>query len=97
MTRHNPIMVERLEDRILLFATSGNAWPNKDLITISFMPDGTNMGGGVNNLNATFNAKFGSAATWQNQVLKAAQYWAQQTNINFAVVSDNGEATGSGD
>lgn len=93
---HQPRAVETLESRILLFTTSGNAWPNKDLITISFMPDGTNMGGGTNNLNATFNTKFGSAATWQNQILKAAQYWAQQTNINFAVVPDNGAATGSG-
>ena len=93
---HQPRAVETLESRILLFTTSGNAWPNKDLITISFMPDGTNMGGGTNNLNATFNTKFGAAATWQNQILKAAQYWAQQTNINFAVVPDNGTATGSG-
>lgn len=91
------IDVERLEDRILLYAASGNAWPNKSLITISFMPDGTNLGGTTtSNLVATFNTKFGAAATWQNQVLKAAQYWAQQTNINFAVVSDNGGAAGSG-
>lgn len=89
--------VETLENRILLFANSGNAWPNKDLITISFMPDGTNMGGGTNNLNTAFNAKFTTAATWQNQVLKAAQFWSQQTNINFAVVPDNGTPTGSGD
>lgn len=94
--RREAISVERLEERVLLYATSGNAWPNKDLITISFMPDGTNMGGGTNNLNATFNAKFGTAATWQNQILKAAQFWAQQTNINFAVVADNGAAAGSG-
>ncbi len=94
--RHDPISVERLEDRILLFAVSGNAWPNKDLITISFMPDGTDLGGKVSNLQSTFNTKFGAAATWQNQILKAAQYWAQQTNINFTVVADNGAAAGSG-
>ena len=89
--------VERLEDRILLYAASGNAWPTKDLITISFMPDGTDLGGGkVSNLVATMNTKFGAAATWQNQILKGAQFWAQQTDINFAVVSDNGAATGSG-
>lgn len=89
--------VERLEDRVLLYAASGNAWPTKDLITISFMPDGTNLGGGkVSNLVATMNTKFGSAATWQNQILKGAQFWAQQTDINFAVVSDNGTAAGSG-
>ena len=88
--------VERLEDRVLLYATSGNAWPNKELITISFVPDGTDLGGVTSNLQSTFNTKFGAAATWQNQILKAAQYWAQQTNINFAVVSDNGAAAGSG-
>jgi hypothetical protein len=60
------------------------------------MPDGTNLGGATSNLVSTFNAKFGSAATWQNQILKAAQTWAQQTNLNFAVVSDNGAAAGSG-
>ena len=98
-TRRPPAMiggVERLEDRILLYAVSGNAWPNKELITISFVPDGTNLGGGTSNLQSTFNTKFGTAAAWQNQILKAGQYWAQQTNINFAVVSDNGGATGSG-
>ena len=97
--RRPPVMiggVERLEDRILLYAVSGNAWPNKDLITISFVPDATNLGGGTSDLFAKFNLKFGTAATWQNQILKAAQYWAQQTNINFAVVSDNGTAAGSG-
>ncbi len=88
--------VETLEKRVLLYATSGNAWPNKDLITLSFMPDGTNLGGATSNLVSTFNTKFGSAATWQNQILKAAQYWAQQTNINFAVVTDNGATSGSG-
>lgn len=91
-----PKQLETLESRVLLYAASGNAWPNKDLITISFMPDGTNLGGATSNLQSNFNTKFGSAAAWQNQVLKAAQYWAQQTNINFAVVSDNGVAAGSG-
>jgi hypothetical protein len=94
--RREPIMVERLEDRVLLYATSGNAWPNSQLITISFMPDGTDLGGVTSNLQGTFNTKFGTAATWQNQILKAAQFWAQQTNLNFSVVSDNGGALGSG-
>ncbi len=89
--------VETLENRILLFATSGNAWPNSELITISFVPDGTDLGGAASDLQGTLDARFGSTATWQNQILKAAQYWAQQTNINFAVVSDNGEPAGSGE
>lgn len=89
--------LETLESRILLYTTSGNAWPNSELITISFMPDGTDLGGATSDLQATMNAKFGSPAIWQNQILKAAQYWAQQTNINFAVVSDNGDYAGSGE
>lgn len=80
----------------MLYAASGNAWPNPKLITISFMPDGTSLGTATNNLNSVFNTKFGTAATWQNQILKAAQYWAEQTNINFAVVSDSGVALGAG-
>jgi len=48
------------------------------------------------NLFATFNAQFGSAATWQAQILKAAQAWAQQTNINFALVTDSGAQAGTG-
>src|SRR5262245_31072400 len=75
---------EVLEERDLMYAASGNKWPNSQLVTISFMPDGTSLGGATSNLFATFNAKFGSPATWQNQILKAAQYWAQQTNLNFA-------------
>lgn len=94
--RTSQLNVELLESRVLLYATSGNAWPNSELITISFMPDGTDLGGVTSNLESTFNAKFGSAAAWQNQILKAAQFWAQQTNINFAVVSDNGDFAGGG-
>ena len=39
--------LEELESRVVLYSASGNAWPNPQLITISFMPDGTNLGGGV--------------------------------------------------
>jgi predicted Zn-dependent protease len=93
--------LEALESRITPYSVSGNAWPAPQLITISFVPDGTVVStSGSNyvssNLFATFNSKFGSAAAWQNQILKAAQVWAQQTNINFAVVSDDGAAEGSG-
>jgi len=78
------------------YTVSGNLWPNPQLISISFMPDGTNLGGVTSNLFSTFNGRFGSASTWQNQILKAAQVWAPQTNINFAVISDSGAASGSG-
>ena len=90
------LQVEPLESRIVPYNVSGYSWPHPELITISFEPDGTNLGSSVSNLFASFNARFGSVSAWQNQILKAAQVWAQQTNINFAVVPDNGAPTGSG-
>src|SRR5947209_12271963 len=95
------LSLEDLEDRVVPYSVTGNAWPNPQLITISFVPDGTKLSSAVgspitSNLFSTFNGRFGSAAAWQAQILKAAQVWAQQTNINFAVVSDNGATSGSG-
>jgi hypothetical protein len=98
--RTRPVL-EELETRLVPYTTSGNAWPFPNLITISFVPDNTTLGSNgsgyiYSNLFASFNAKFGSATTWQNQILKAAQTWAQQANINFAVVADNGTGLGLG-
>jgi hypothetical protein len=77
------------------YAVSGNSWVHPELVTISIVPDGTNLGGVTSNLISTFNARW-SQSTWTNQIYKAAQVWAQQTNLNFQVVSDNGAASGSG-
>jgi hypothetical protein len=90
-------VLEGLETRQLLYATTGNAWPNPDVITISFMPDGTNLGGGVtSNLNSAFNSNANLNGRWQQAIEQAAQQWSQVTNINFIVVNDDGEAEGSG-
>src|SRR5213593_776835 len=90
------LRLEMLETRLVPYSISGNAWPHPELVTLSFIPDGTNLGGATSNLFATFNARFGSPAAWQNVILKAAQTWAQQTNLNFSLVADNGATTGSG-
>ncbi len=87
--------LEGLEERVVLYSASGNAWPNPQLITISFMPDGTNFAGKSSNLIASMNAMFPNT-NWQNIILQAAQSWAAQTNINFALVSDDGEPEGGG-
>src|SRR4051794_20600689 len=88
--------LEALEERCMPYATTANVWPHPERITISFEPDGTNLGGPSSILFATFNSRFGSASAWQDQVLKAAQAWAQQTGINFTLVSDSGADSGSG-
>lgn len=85
-----------LESRVTPYSASGNLWPQAQLIKVSFVPDGTNFNGYTSNLISSFNSKFGSATTWQNLIKKAAQYWAQQTNINFEFVADSGAAIGSG-
>ena len=43
-----------------------------------------------------FNSKSTLAGKWENVILQAAQVWAQQTNINFAVVPDDGAPGGIG-
>src|SRR5689334_16626090 len=58
------LSIEQLEDRVVLYAVSGNAWPNPDLITISFEPDGTNLGGVYSNLNSALSSLSG----WQNEI-----------------------------
>jgi hypothetical protein len=89
------LAVETLEMRVIPYATTGNAWPHPNLVTISFVPDGTNLGGVSSSLFATFNAKW-STTVWENQILRAAQVWAQRSNLNFTVATDSGAATGSG-
>jgi hypothetical protein len=93
--------LELLETRVVPYATTGNAWPAPQLVTLSFVPDGTILGTNgssylSSNLFSTWNAHFGSTSVWQNQILKAAQAWGAATNINFTVVADNGASEGSG-
>jgi hypothetical protein len=70
-------------------------WTNPNLVTLSFEPDGTPLGGVGSNLMSTFNSKW-STPVWQNVILQAAQVWAAQTNVNFAVIADNGAPMGGG-
>src|SRR3954468_6789621 len=63
--------LEGLEDRFLLYATTGTQWAKPKLITYSFVPDGTSIGGVPSNLQATLNAKF-ATSDWKAQFAKAA-------------------------
>jgi len=86
-----------LESRITPYAVSGNAWTHPELISLSFAPDGTTWAAGkTSNLFSSFNGMFNSTDEWQDQILLAAQSWAEQANINFTVKSDNGQGIGQG-
>ncbi len=95
------LAIEELESRTVPSAT-GNAWPHPELVTLSFVPDGTILGTNASgyvhsNLFSKWNAHPGwTTATWEDTIIKAAQTWAQAANINFQVVPDSGANTGSG-
>jgi hypothetical protein len=88
------LQVEQLEDRCVP-ASYGNPWPDAAHLTLSFVPDGTPIGGGqTSNLFATLNA-VAPTAVWQRTVLQAFQSWAATSNISVGLVGDDGEALGT--
>ncbi len=84
---------ERLEDRSTPDA-SGIAWPDGSHLTLSFVPDGTNVGGNPSSLFRTMDA-IAPRAVWEREVLRAFQTWASQTNLNVGVVADGGQPLGT--
>jgi hypothetical protein len=70
------------------YVLTGYSWPNPAQITYSIAPDGVFWDHGTNNLNATFNAKFGTDGTWQRQIARALATWESVANINIIPVSD---------
>jgi hypothetical protein len=86
---------EELEARALLavvpgtdYVLSGFRWPNPSHITFSFPPDGVQWDHGINNLNATFNARFGPGV-WERPIALALATWESVANINIAEVPDS--------
>jgi hypothetical protein len=90
-TRH--LGVEKLEDRTVP-TQFGNPWPIADRITVSFAPDGTDVAGGQSNLSSALGG-MGAESVWKAEITRAFQTWAAVTNVNFAVVSDNGAGFGT--
>jgi hypothetical protein len=91
--RANRPRLEGLEGRFLLYATTGMLWPKPKLISYSFVPDGTSIGGVPSDLQQTLNASF-PTASWKAQFAKAAAAWQKMANVNFTLVSDNGAPLG---
>ena len=86
--------LEGLEDRLLLYATSGARWQYGSHITYSFMPDGTSLGGTPMIMNQRMNAEGISTANWELQIQKAAAVWEAVSGIQLAQVFDNGATVG---
>ena len=84
---------ETLETRVLLDA-SGLGFGNARHLTLSIAPDATEIAAQSSALYATFNDG-NLANVWQEELLRAFQTWAVHANINFGLVSYNGDAFGS--
>src|SRR5437016_3531160 len=79
---------EQLEDR--LTPTWGVPWFDGTALTLSFVPDGTNISGTASNLDA----QLGSQTGWKREVLRAYQTWAVEANLNVGLVADGGQPMG---
>jgi hypothetical protein len=83
-----------LEDRSLLSALVGDAWPDAESLTLSFAADTARLGESNSALFRTFN-KFASPGEWQFEILRAFQTWASLTNLNIGLVADSGDPFGT--
>jgi hypothetical protein len=94
MKRSHKLSLEPLESR-LAPATFGVPWPDPTQITISFVPDGTaTTDGRHSELFAWLGESYGSL-DWQGEILRAAQTWAEQANLNIVLVEDSGLPLGT--
>jgi hypothetical protein len=88
------LFLEPLEDRLVPYVLSGYTWANPN-VSVSFMPDGTLISGSYpSNLFAVYNAAY-PQATWQHEVARALQVWADVSNLNFHFVADDGSPQGT--
>jgi hypothetical protein len=85
--------VEVLEDRIVPYTLTGQQWANLN-VSVSFMPDGTQIGSQQSDLFAKYDAKY-TQSTWEYQFARALQTWASVTPLNFHFVADDGSPDGS--
>ena len=89
-TLSRKLSVEQLEDR--LTPTWGIPWPSPTTLTLSFVPDGTNVSGTPSNLFALLGP---NTSVWETEILQAYQTWAIESNINIGLVSDDGAPWGA--
>jgi predicted Zn-dependent protease len=91
---------DALEERQLLsgagtdYVLSGFTWSDPSKITYSYPTDNVSWDQGLNSLNASLNADYGSAI-WKREIAKALQTWASVANINVLPVSDSNAAFNS--
>ena len=84
---------EHLESRIALHSDD-LLFVDLPYLSMSFAPDGTDIGGMQSVLFAELNA-IAPTDVWQTAILNAFQAWAQETNGDVGVVPDQGDPFGT--
>lgn len=84
---------EFLEDRTVP-TTFAVPWPEPDQLTLSFAPDGAEIGHAQNDLFQTLDQNMDTRA-WQLEILRAFQTWIVHINANIGLVTDTGAAFGA--
>src|SRR6478736_3125764 len=77
-----------------MLTSFGVPWPEASNLTLSFAPDGTQIGSQTSKLFQTL-AQGDSPANWQEDVLRAFQTWAVEANVNIGLLPDGGQAVGT--
>ncbi len=84
--------LEPLEPRLVLSGTS--VWNDTSQLTLSFVPDGTQVAGVPSDLDATF-SRLGPAQEWKEAILRGFQQWVVHSHANVGVVADEGQPLGT--
>ncbi len=93
MSRKRRLGMETLEGRSLP-AVFGVPWTDTRAITVSFAPDGTQVGAARSDLFATMDAAM-PRADWQREILRGIQAWASATGLDVVLVGDSGDPMGA--
>ena len=89
-----PLCVEQFESRRLLTGNDfGVIWGGDARLTLSFAPDGTEIGAETSGLMAKFDA-LATRQQWQDAILRGFQTWAVETNADVGLVADDGSDFG---
>lgn len=84
---------EQMESRRLLSATR-LVWNDTSQLTLSFVPDGTDVGGQPSEMFARFN-QVARQRDWQEAILRGFQTWLEATPLDVGVVADGGQPLGT--
>lgn len=87
------LVFEHLETRCVP-ATFGIPWADPSRLSLSFAPDGAKIAGRESSLFESMNQDR-SPEEWQLDMLRAFYDWASVTNLDIAVVPDDGSAFGT--